>query len=78
MKLSVRPAATSSISRTGHRGRLGAPPDGQQTHVSAYATMHPWEDFAETLANDLHFVDTLEMAAEFGMEVRPQVDRDGG
>ncbi|MET4067330.1 hypothetical protein ABID58_002119 [Bradyrhizobium sp. S3.2.6] len=54
-----------------------APPDWQQSYVSAYATMHPWEDFAETWAHYLHIVDTLEMASEFGMEVRPKVDRDG-
>ncbi len=55
----------------------GPPPDWQQSYVSAYATTHPWEDFAETWAHYLHIVDTLEMAAEFGMEVRPKVDRDG-
>jgi len=55
----------------------GAPPDWQQNYVSSYATMHPWEDFAETWAHYLHIVDTLEMASEFGMEVRPKVDRDG-
>ena len=27
--------------------------------VSAYATAHPWEDFAETWAHYLHIVDTL-------------------
>ena len=54
----------------------GAPPDWQQHFVSAYATTHPWEDFAETWAHYLHIVDTLEMASEFGMEVRPPVDRD--
>ncbi|MCK1711299.1 MULTISPECIES: putative zinc-binding peptidase [unclassified Bradyrhizobium] len=55
----------------------GAPPDWHQNYVSAYATTHPWEDFAETWAHYLHIVDTLEMASEFGMEVRPKVDRDG-
>lgn len=55
----------------------GAPPDWQQNYVSAYATTHPCEDFAETWAHYLHIVDTLEMAGEFGMEVRPKVDRDG-
>ncbi|MGL9617063.1 putative zinc-binding peptidase [Bradyrhizobium sp. U531] len=55
----------------------GPPPDWQQNFVSAYATTHPWEDFAETWAHYLHIVDTLEMASEFGMEVRPKVDRDG-
>jgi hypothetical protein len=55
----------------------GPPPDWQQHFVSAYATTHPWEDFAETWAHYLHIVDTLEMASEFGMEVHPAVDRSG-
>ena len=55
----------------------GAPANWQNDYVSTYATTHPWEDFAETWAHYLHIVDTLEMAAEFGMEVRPKVDRDG-
>ena len=33
---------------------LGAPSDWPQTHISAYATAHPWEDFAETWAHYLH------------------------
>jgi hypothetical protein len=56
----------------------GAPPDWQQRFVSAYATTHPWEDFAETWAHYLHIVDTLDMASEFGMEVRPPADQIGG
>lgn len=40
-------------------------------HVSAYATAHPWEDFAESFAHYLHIVDTLEMAAYFGVRLRP-------
>lgn len=56
----------------------GAPIDWQSNFVSAYATTHPWEDFAETWAHYLHIVDTLEMAAEFGMEVKPALDRVGG
>jgi hypothetical protein len=56
----------------------GAPADWQQRFVSAYATTHPWEDFAETWAHYLHIVDTLEMAAEFGIEVRPAADQIGG
>jgi len=55
----------------------GAPVDWQQRFVSAYATTHPWEDFAETWAHYLHIVDTLEMASEFGIEVHPAVDRTG-
>jgi hypothetical protein len=41
----------------------GPPPDWQQTFVSPYASMHPWEDFAETWAHYLHIVDTLETAS---------------
>jgi hypothetical protein len=47
----------------------GPPPDWTRRHVSAYATMHPWEDWAETFAHYLHIVDTLETAAEFGIVV---------
>jgi hypothetical protein len=34
-------------------------------HVSAYATSHPWEDWAETWAHYLHMVDLLETAASY-------------
>jgi hypothetical protein len=49
----------------------GAPAGWQETYVSAYATMHPWEDFAETWTHYLHMVDTLDTAASFGMAVEP-------
>ncbi|MEI4486042.1 putative zinc-binding peptidase [Frigidibacter sp. MR17.14] len=55
----------------------GAPAGWQNAHVSAYATMHPWEDWAETWAHYLHMVDTLETAAAFGMKVEPELDEDG-
>jgi hypothetical protein len=48
----------------------GAPKDWAQRHVSAYATMHPWEDWAETFAHYLHIRDTLQTAAEYGVTVR--------
>jgi len=48
----------------------GPPSDWQQRHVSAYATMHPWEDWAETFAHYLHIRDTLQTAAEYGVTVR--------
>ncbi len=51
----------------------GPPPNWRETHISAYATMHPWEDFAETWAHYLHIVDTLEMAYAFGLRVSPRV-----
>ncbi len=50
----------------------GAPPAWQESHISMYATMHPWEDFAETWAHYLHIVDTLETAGAFGLKVRPR------
>ena len=46
------------------------PPAGwENAFVSAYATAHPWEDFAETLAHYLHIRDTLQTAAAFGIEI---------
>ena len=48
-------------------------PSGWQTHqVSAYASAHPWEDWAETMAHYLHIVDSLETAASFGVTLRPE------
>jgi len=54
----------------------GAPPDWQLNYVSSYATMHPWEDWAETWAHYLHIVDTLDMANAFGIKVDPDVSDD--
>jgi hypothetical protein len=51
----------------------GAPSDWQDSYVSPYATMHPWEDWAETWAHYFHIVDTLEMAGAFGIRVAPDV-----
>jgi hypothetical protein len=53
----------------------GAPSDWPERFISAYATSHPWEDFAETWAHYLHIVDTLEMAYAFNMNIHPQVER---
>lgn len=47
--------------------RAGAEGSWAQTHVSQYATMHPWEDWAETFAHYLHIVDGLETADAFGL-----------
>ena len=43
--------------------------DWREQHVSAYAAMHPWEDWAETFAHYLHIHDTLQTAAAFGVRV---------
>jgi hypothetical protein len=47
----------------------GAPPDWQARHVSAYATSHPWEDWAETWAHYLHMVDLMETASSYSTRV---------
>jgi hypothetical protein len=47
----------------------GPPADWQQSFVSAYSTMHPWEDWAETFAHYLHMVDTLDTAASYGVSL---------
>src|SRR5437868_9942335 len=48
----------------------GAPLDWQPQYVSAYATMHPWEDWAETWAHYLHMMDAVDTALGFGMSAR--------
>ena len=51
----------------------GPPPDWREHHISAYATTHPWEDFAEIWAHYLHIIDTLETARAFGLKIHPDV-----
>ncbi|MBX3730963.1 MAG: putative zinc-binding metallopeptidase [Verrucomicrobiae bacterium] len=52
--------------------RQGPPLEWLERGVSAYASAHPWEDWAETWAHYLHMVDTLETAAGFGLSVKPR------
>lgn len=47
----------------------GPPKDWHDNFVSAYATMHPWEDWAETFAHYLHIRAVLETSADFGVSV---------
>jgi hypothetical protein len=47
----------------------GPPDNWAVRHVSAYATMHPWEDWAETFAHVLHILDTLQTAVSFDLRV---------
>lgn len=47
----------------------GPPTNWAQDHVSAYATMHPAEDWAETFAHYLHLRDTLQTAAAYRVRV---------
>jgi hypothetical protein len=51
----------------------GPPADWPTHFVTAYASSHPWEDFAETWAHYFHMVDTLETARAFGVSLRPKV-----
>jgi hypothetical protein len=46
--------------------------------ISAYASMHPWEDWAETWAHYLHIVDTLETAKSHGLTVRTPANEKPG
>jgi hypothetical protein len=45
----------------------GAPPGWEIEFISTYATMHPFEDFAETFAHFLHIRDTVDTAARRGL-----------
>jgi hypothetical protein len=49
----------------------GEKPSWEQGYISAYATAHPWEDWAETWAHYLHMVDGLETAAACGLKLAP-------
>ncbi len=55
----------------------GAPAGWRDRHISAYASAHPHEDWAETFAHYLHMVDTLETAYAFGLRIRPRAGQDG-
>lgn len=50
----------------------GPPPDWQQHFVSAYASSHPLEDWAECWAHYFHLIDTLETAQAFGLSMQPE------
>jgi hypothetical protein len=47
----------------------GPPADWQDRFVTAYATMHPWEDWAETFAHYLHIRDVLQTTIAYGVSV---------
>ena len=44
---------------------VGPPEDWRESYISSYATMHPYEDFAETWAHYLHIRDAIETASEY-------------
>jgi len=47
---------------------VGPPADWANSYISSYATMHPWEDWAETWAHYLHVMASLGTALGFGLE----------
>jgi hypothetical protein len=53
----------------GDDGASVATPDWIDSYVSQYATMHPWEDWAETFAHYLHIDAGLKTARSFGFEL---------
>lgn len=52
----------------------GAPDNWKENYISAYATMHPWESWAETWAHYMHIVGTLETAYSYGITINPRID----
>lgn len=45
----------------------GPPAGWEERYLTMYATMHPYEDFAETWAHYLHICDTLDTAVHYGL-----------
>jgi hypothetical protein len=50
----------------------GPPVNWEGAYISAYATCHPWEDWAESWAHFLHMTDALETAATTGLSLKPK------
>lgn len=57
--------------------RNGPTPGWQASYISAYATMHPWEDFAETWGAYLDMVSVLNTAENAYLLVYERDDRAG-
>jgi hypothetical protein len=70
--------ATFGDERAGYQAALqrhyrdGPPPHWERNFISAYATMHPWEDWAESWAHYMHMVDAVETAGATGLALRPK------
>jgi hypothetical protein len=54
--------------------RRPPPKNWQEQYVSAYAAMHPWEDFAETFAHYLHIVDAIATLVRVSQQLVPLDD----
>ncbi len=46
----------------------GPPANWKDQFISSYASIHPWEDWAETWAHYFHVVDSLDTALRFGLK----------
>jgi hypothetical protein len=57
-----------------HHYDEGPPADWAERFVSAYSTMHPWEDWAECWAHYLHLYDGLDTAAAWGVSIAKGVE----
>lgn len=45
----------------------GPPADWRDSFITSYASVHPWEDWAETWAHYMHLTDSLDTALGFGI-----------
>jgi hypothetical protein len=54
--------------------KQGPSPGWEERYISAYATAHPWEDWAESWAHFLHMYDALETAIVAGLYLQPERD----
>jgi hypothetical protein len=45
----------------------GPPANWADHHITSYASVHPWEDWAESWAHYMHVVDSLDTALRFGL-----------
>ena len=52
--------------------RNGPPATWENDFISAYASTHPWEDWAESWAHVLHMIDALETAEAVGVHIQPR------
>jgi hypothetical protein len=50
----------------------GPPANWEASFISAYATCHPWEDWAESWGHFMHMTDALETAATVGLSLKPK------
>jgi hypothetical protein len=54
----------------------GASANWQANFISAYASSHPWEDWAECWAHYLHMTDVTDTAVSCGLTLRPRHPND--